>query len=85
MHDIVQVVGFDTAEREPCKVCPLSVYRSSRSKITQATSVPLTVNGKTLEPTGEPEFHTLTLGPTPAPTPEPTPPTPYPIYGSVYR
>ena len=24
-------VGFDTAENEPCKVCPLSAYRSSRS------------------------------------------------------
>ena len=23
--------GFDTAENEPCKVCPLSVYRSLRS------------------------------------------------------
>ena len=23
--------GFDTAENEPCKVCPLSVYRSPRS------------------------------------------------------
>ena len=23
-------VGFDTAENEPCKVCPLSVYRSPR-------------------------------------------------------
>ena len=22
--------GFDTAENEPCKVCPLSVYRSPR-------------------------------------------------------
>ena len=24
-------IDFDTAENEPCKVCPLSVYRSSRS------------------------------------------------------
>ena len=23
-------VGFDTAENEPCKVCPLSAYRSPR-------------------------------------------------------
>ena len=23
-------IGFDAAENEPCKVCPLSVYRSSR-------------------------------------------------------
>ena len=23
--------GFDTAENEPCKVCPLSAYRSPRS------------------------------------------------------
>ena len=23
-----QKIGFDTAENEPCKVCPLSVYRS---------------------------------------------------------
>ena len=23
--------GFDTAEKEPCKVCPLSAYRSPRS------------------------------------------------------
>ena len=23
-------IGFDTAENEPCKVCPLSVYRSPR-------------------------------------------------------
>ena len=25
--------GFDTAENEPCKVCPLSAYRSPRSKV----------------------------------------------------
>ena len=25
-------VGFDTAENEPCKVCPLSAYRSPRFK-----------------------------------------------------
>ena len=25
--------GFDTAENEPCKVCPLSVYRSPRCSI----------------------------------------------------
>ena len=24
--------GFDTAENEPCKVCPLSAYRSPRSR-----------------------------------------------------
>ena len=24
--------GFDTAENEPCKVCPLSTYRSPRCK-----------------------------------------------------
>ena len=24
-------IGVDTAENEPCKVCPLSVYRSPRS------------------------------------------------------
>ena len=27
-------IGFDTAENEPCKVCPLSVYRYYRSIIT---------------------------------------------------
>ena len=25
-------IGVDTAENEPCKVCPLSVYRSPRSE-----------------------------------------------------
>ena len=28
--------GFDTAENEPCKVCPLSAYRSPRSFMTLA-------------------------------------------------
>ena len=28
---LVAKIGFDTAENEPCKVCPLSVYRSPRS------------------------------------------------------
>ena len=26
----LQKLGFDTAENEPCKVCPLSAYRSPR-------------------------------------------------------
>ena len=26
-------IGVDTAENEPCKVCPLSVYRSPRSPL----------------------------------------------------
>ena len=26
-------IGVDTAENEPCKVCPLSVYRSPRSVV----------------------------------------------------
>ena len=27
---LVAIIGFDTEENEPCKVCPLSVYRSPR-------------------------------------------------------
>ena len=27
---MVAIIGFDTEENEPCKVCPLSVYRSPR-------------------------------------------------------
>ena len=26
-------IGFDTAENEPCKVCPLSAHRSLRSAV----------------------------------------------------
>ena len=28
-------IGFDMEENEPCKVCPLSVYRSPRSAVVQ--------------------------------------------------
>ena len=28
--------GFDTAENEPCKVCPLSTYRSPRFVLLEA-------------------------------------------------
>ena len=28
---LVANIGFDTAENEPCKVCPHSAYRSPRS------------------------------------------------------
>ena len=27
---LIAKIGFDTAENEPCKVCPLSAYRSPR-------------------------------------------------------
>ena len=30
MHFVYANFGFDTAESEPCKVCPLSAYRSPR-------------------------------------------------------
>ena len=33
--------GFDTAENEPCKVCPLSAYRSPRSILEEQPSVPM--------------------------------------------
>ena len=33
--------GFDTAENEPCKVCPLSAYRSPRCSSTIKTSLVL--------------------------------------------
>ena len=31
IYYLLATFGFNTAENEPCKVCPLSVYRSSRS------------------------------------------------------
>ena len=38
--------GFDTAENEPCKVCPLSAYRSPRSlQFYQSLSLSLKFKG----------------------------------------
>ena len=30
IYYLLAKIGFDTAENEPCKVCPLSAYRSPR-------------------------------------------------------
>ena len=43
-------IDFDTAENEPCKVCPLSAYRSPRSSKTADLATVLTErNGSFLE------------------------------------
>ena len=37
---VVAKTGFDTAENEPFKVCPLSAYRSPRSNTKTSTGTP---------------------------------------------
>ena len=46
--------GFDTAENEPCKICPLSVYRSPRYECTDSTDDmwSITYEGEPLYNTG---------------------------------
>ena len=38
-------IGVDTAENEPCKVCPLSVYRSPRCVAVVATGLTVSTSG----------------------------------------
>ena len=38
---VLSKFGFDTAENAPCKVCPLSVYRSPRCNVNAVPNCPL--------------------------------------------
>ena len=42
-------IGFDTAENEPCKVCPLSAYRF----LLQISQVPLEASSENGQPGGD--------------------------------
>ena len=46
---LLATFGFDTAENEPCKVCPLSTYRYPRSCRCSTTSGPADGPGRTLQ------------------------------------
>ena len=35
---LVAIIGFDTEENEPCKVCPLSVYISPRFLLSKSNT-----------------------------------------------
>ena len=49
-------IDFDTAENEPCEVCPLSVYRPSRSsEASRRTPMSVSACGRNVLPRVRPQ------------------------------